>query len=250
MNIKSLVRHVINKAVDRIVVNAGGAEAVVAEVTATAMSELEVDYDELAGHVDLEELEVDYETLAGSVEVEALAQQLDLRDVAGALDLDDVAGCLDSEDIAGYVDLDNLVYHLDYDRLRENIDTDDITDAVINNLDRESIAQHVNIKAEEVAQHINYAELSKQLSPMEALAGTGGEEGADPTERLQLDGIAGKLLDTAVDKLLMLANRQIEEDQAHAEVAEQQVQEVEEQVAQEGNGHSSGQSSPTFGLEV
>ena len=176
MSIKTLVHHVIDKAVDRIVTQVNEFDdellkRLAQKISPGAIGEyIDVDYEDLAQAMDAAKVarhvEVDTEDIARHLDI-------DITEVANHLDTSDIAECLDTSDIADYIDLSDL------------------------------------------AEHIDYAVLAKSLNPMDALAAS--QDGTDPVqvvERLNLDSIAGKLLDAAVDRLLILANKSVEEDLA------------------------------------
>ena len=167
MKIKTLVTHVIDRAIDKVVQHVQQEDdslliRLAAKINPATLGE----------HID-----VDYEDLAQAMDAAKVARHVEV-------DTEDLAECLDTSDIADYIDLEGL-------------------------------AEYINVPARDVAEHIDYAVLAKSLNPMDALAAS--QDGTDPVqvvERLNLDSIAGKLLDAAVDRLLILANKSVEEDLA------------------------------------
>ena len=187
MKIKTLVTHVIDRAIDKVVQHVQQEDdslliRLAAKINPATLGEhIDVDYEDLAQAMDAAKVarhvEVDTEDIARHLDI-------DITEVANHLDTSDIAECLDTSDIADYIDLEGL-------------------------------AEYINVPARDVAEHIDYAVLAKSLNPMDALAAS--QDGTDPVqvvERLNLDSIAGKLLDAAVDRLLILANKSVEEDLA------------------------------------
>jgi hypothetical protein len=181
MNIKNLVSHVIDRAVDRI--TAGVDDDLLDRLSrklnlATLGEHVEVDYATLGEHV-----EVDYDDLAGALDHDEIASYIDCGDLAGFIETSDIAESFDASDIAGELDASDIAGELNFDR---------------------------------VAAYIDYKKLSECLQPMQTLSATA----VDPTEGLNLDSMAGKLLEAAVDKLLFLANKSVEEGLAHEQKTE------------------------------
>lgn len=186
MNIKNLVSHVIDRAVDRI--------------TTGVDDEL---LDRLSRKLNLatlgEHVEVDYDKLAGALDNDGIASCINLSEIE--VDLQDIAYNIDCSDLAGFIETSDIA---------ESFDARDIADE----FDASDIAEELNF--ERVAAHIDYKKLSECLQPMQTLSATA----VDTTEGLNLDSMAGKLLEAAVDKLLFLANKSVEEGLAHEQKTE------------------------------
>jgi hypothetical protein len=213
MNIKTLVTHVIDRAIDKVVLH--------------VQQEDDSLLTRLAAKINLallgEHVGVDYEDLATALDYNAISDEISLVELASEINMTELSQEIDMTDIARGVDLADLAGELDLSGLSEQFDLSDLT----REIDPEDIAEHISIKPRDVAEHIDYAELAKNLNPMEALAATGsGVNPAQDLARLNLDSIAGKLLDAAVDRLLIAANKSVEEDLASAQVEAQETAQV------------------------
>ncbi|MAH47416.1 hypothetical protein CMI37_16450 [Candidatus Pacearchaeota archaeon] len=186
MNLKALVAYVIDESVRRIV------------------HRVEEKDDELVAKISQEvgkNIEVDYTYLV---------QCLDWGRVADEIDLAEIAEHFPTHDLAREIDLSDLAYSLDCGDIAEHISESDVAE----NMDPEGVADAMGDISPAVAAHLNYKKLAEALNPQEALAAMApGEEGQ--AERLKLDTLAGKMVDQAVDKLLGLACKLVEEEMAH-----------------------------------
>lgn len=215
MNIKSLIKHVIDKAVDRLVGEAEGdtfVATVAGKINLAVLSEhVDVDYDDLANAIS-------YNELAEEVSMYELASEIDTGDLVEHLDVD-------VEDVARNMSVRDVAAEVDHERLADHFATEDIAQ----HFGEDDIAEAMGDISPRVAEHIDYAKLAKNLNPMEALAASqDGAEAEQERSRLNLDALAGKMVDAAVDKLLNLANKQVEVELAH------------EQATAEGNGVGAG----------
>lgn len=207
MNIKTLVLHVIDRAVDRIADKVEQHDDELITRLARKFSGAQIG----------EHVEVDYEDLAQALDHEEIARNIRAADIAEIVSED-----ISAEDVADHLDLSDIAYNLNYDSLAEYLDSSEVAA----NLDHNAVAEEMGDISREVAEHIDYAKLAKNLNPLEAVsASQKGAETEDPSERLQLNGLAGKLMDAAVDKLLVLANKKVEEDLAVQQKLEQEGQE-------------------------
>ena len=123
-----------------------------------------------------------------------IAEDIDLDDVAERIDVGRVAENVDVEEIAEHIEVSDVAGYLDFSELAGE-------------LDHTAVALHVDYKA-----------LAAALDPLETLAATPTAPEAKVEEPKAL---TGRLLEAAVDKLLELANRHIEEDLAAVQAAKQ-----------------------------
>jgi hypothetical protein len=240
LNIRSLVRHVIDTAVGRIVTRVEQEDSDLltrlatkinfAHLGAHVASHLNVDYHDLSR-------EMDYAEVAEAIDAEELAQYIELSDLAGEINTADLGEYLEinAETVADCIRVENVARYIDIPAVAESIDMGDLCDSVVDNFDYAELAQYLGINAKTVAEHLDYGEVAKRISPLDALAAS--QEGLPETPAVvepDLTNLSGKLLDAAVNKLLTIANRVVEEDEADGQ--------RDEQVKHEGNG----QSGPAF----
>ena len=198
MNIKNLVSHVIDRAVDRI--------------TTGVDDEL---LDRLSRKLNLaalgEHIEVEYSDLAQELDYADLAHEIDKSEIADRVEVDpeEVAYALSTSEVARHLDTEEVARHLD-------------CSAVAGYLDCSDVAAEIGDISENVAAYLDYSKLAEHLNPMKTLASTrdGEQDLEGVVGRLNLDSIAEKLLDAAVDKLLFLANKSVEEGLAHEQKTE------------------------------
>jgi len=188
LNIRALVGHIIDTAITRLTDyaknDASFAKSVASHVEACEVAE-NISVESLAQKLSYENLayEIDYYNLASEIETSDVVDRLaDNSDI-----LEAIAECFSPEDIAGHVEACEVAENIDYALLA------------------------TNISPEAVAGHLDYRELATHLSPLEALGAAQSEEPKD-TMIAAVEGLSGKLLDAAVNKLLTLANLQVEKD--------------------------------------
>ena len=191
LNIRSLIRHIITKAVDRLVGEARADDSFVSAVSRGAGEHVEVDYEDLARAMDASEV-------ARHFEASDLVEHMNI-------DADDVARELDMSDLASNIDMSDLAEH---------VDTDDIEVTC----DPAEVAEAMGDISDKVVQHLDYGELAKKLSPLEALAASQEGVEAQLVGADEVRTLSATLLDAAVDRLLTLANKAVEEDLAHEHV--------------------------------
>ena len=180
MNIRTLINHIIDRAVDRL--------------------------------TDTEAMEALAGAVAGEIDEEAIAGKLDLDFITDKV-MDSIE--VDSAAIAGEISLPDLAYELDTGEIAQSLDMGDLAEYV----DTDDVIESIGDISESVARHLDYAKLAQNLNPMEALAASQDGKKPEPVvpERFELNGMAARLMDAAVNRLLFLANKKIEEDLAHAE---------------------------------
>ena len=115
------------------------------------------------------------EKIAYCLNYSAVGECLDYGELAGAIDIDDVVESIDIGDVVDAIDLDYSCFELCYEELVDRVDYD--------------------LLSAEIAKH----------RPDQIV-------GDDP-ETPCVEGLSNKLLDAAVNKLLTLANSQVELDQ-------------------------------------
>ena len=120
---------------------------------------------DIAESIDTDDLELDYEEIAGSV---------DLRQLAGHIDEEDVAGYIDHGDVADRVWYDygddikgNCASDIDASDVAEHVDTSDIISELVSDEDfmvelAEAMVNH---------DHFDYDSLAKQIIPDEIVQG-------------------------------------------------------------------------------
>ena len=208
MNIKTLISYVVDETVRRLTKRIEEEDDSLVAAVGKSLNPADIgkhvdvayvdlaqarDHNEVASHIDTNDIA---EQIAVDIDASDVASHIEMYDLAGSIELSDLAEHFDASDIAGYVD-------------------------------EGAIVESMGDISEDVAEHIDYAKLAKNLSPLESLAASqkGTEEVVDPAERVKLDGLASKLLDAAVDKLLLLANKHVEEElaQERAEIEEAKV---------------------------
>jgi len=200
LNIRSLIRHIITKAVDRLVGEARADDSFVSAVSRGAGEHVEVDYEDLARAMDASEV-------ARHFEASDLVEHMNI-------DADDVARELDMSDLASNIDMSDLASNIDMSDLAEHVDTDDIEVTC----DPAEVAEAMGDISDKVVQHLDYGELAKKLSPLEALAASQEGVEAQLVGADEVRTLSATLLDAAVDRLLTLANKAVEEDLAHEHV--------------------------------
>jgi len=130
--------------------------------------------------------------------------------VGSQVDAETVAEHISYDSLAEGLNYTDLGYEIDYSELASEVDTEALVEGLADSSDlaREIGALHT---AEAIALHIDYGELAAKLSPVEALGAAQAKESEAALETA-VEGLSGKLLDAAVNKLLTLANAQVEQD--------------------------------------
>ena len=198
MNIKSLISRVISLAVSKILdrIDTDDVHSDVVNKLYKNMSDddsLQTLQEQVVDRI-FEETDMDQLSSDVSEKVD-WSEHIDYASVASELDYSQLSGCVEASDVADALDIDQI--------------SSAVADVLVEKLDVDYV---------KLGQHIDYAALGKHFSALDALAGT-PETSPDPSDSESVDlkaipkALVERLLDRAVEALLLAANAAVEAEE-------------------------------------